>query len=214
MKSAHLADQITVVVADDHPVTREGLVKILASEKDIKIVAEAEDGEEVCVLYDRLLPDVLILDLRLPKKDGIQVLHELMSRRLSKPRVIIMTSYDDEHDISQAARAGVKAFLTKVASPQEMREAVRFVADGETYFPAEVLSKVAESFSQAQLSKREIEVLQSMARGKSNKEIGVALYISEGTVKYHVNSILRKLGAIGRVEAISVAIGRGLIRLG
>ena len=88
------------------------------------------------------------------------------------------------------------------------------MADGETYFPAEVLSKVAESFSQAELSKREIEVLQRMARGKSNKEIAVALYISEGMVKNHVNSILRKLGAIGRVEAISVAIIRGLIRLG
>ncbi len=214
MKSELLTDQITVVVADDHPALREGLVKILESEKDIKIVAEAEDGEEVCVLYDQFLPDVLILDLRLPKKDGIQVLHQLMSRRLSKPRVIIMTSYDSEHDIGQAARAGVKAFLLKVADPQQIREAVRLVADGETYFPAEVRSKLTESLSQPELSKREIEVLERMAGGKSNKEIGVALYISEGTVKYHVNSILRKLDAIGRAEAIAVAIRRGLIRLG
>jgi DNA-binding NarL/FixJ family response regulator len=131
-QSAERQAPITVVVADDHPAIREGLVKILESEKDIKIVAEAEDGEEVCVLYDQFLPDVLILDLRLPKKDGIQVLHQLMSRRLSKPRVIIMTSYDSEHDICQAARAGVKAFLVKAADPQQIREAVRLVADGET----------------------------------------------------------------------------------
>jgi two-component system, NarL family, response regulator len=214
MKSARLTDQITVVVADDHPVTREGLVKILESEKDIKIVAEAEDGEEVCALYDQFLPDVLILDLRLRKKDGIQILHELMSRSLSKPRVIIMTCYDSEHDICQALRAGVKAFLTKVAGPQQIREAVRFVADGETYFPPEVLSKVAESFSQPELSKREIEVLEKMARGKSNKEIGSALYISEGTVKYHVKFILQKLDAVGRAEAIAIAAKRGLLQVG
>lgn len=214
MESARLADQITVVVADDHPVTREGLGKILESEKDIKIVAEAKDGEEVCALYDQFRPDVLILDLRLPKKDGIQILHELMSRRLSKPRVIIMTCYDSEYDVCRAMRAGVKAFLTKVAAPQQIREAVRVVANGETYFPAEVLSKVTELFSQAELSNREIEVLERMAGGRSNKEIGVALYISEGTVKYHVSSILRKLSVIGRAEAISAGIRRGLIRLG
>jgi two-component system, NarL family, response regulator len=213
-QSAERQAPITIVVADDHPAIREGLVKILESEKDIKIVAEAEDGEEACVLYDQFLPDVLILDLRLPKKDGIQVLHQLMSRRLSKPRVIIMTSYDSEHDICQAARAGVKAFLLKVADPQQIREAVRLVADGETYFPAEVRSKLTESLSQPELSKREIEVLERMAGGKSNKEIGVALYISEGTVKYHVNSVLGKLDAIGRGEAIAIAIRRGLIRLG
>jgi DNA-binding NarL/FixJ family response regulator len=96
---------ITVVVADDHPVVREGLIEILNSQNDIKVVAEAADGEEACQLYNQLLPDVLMLDLRLPKKDGLQVLVELVSRSVSKPRVMIMTSYDCEHDICQAARA-------------------------------------------------------------------------------------------------------------
>ena len=128
--------------------------------------------------------------------------------------MIIISTFDCEQAIFQTVCAGAKAYLAKVADPQEIREAVRRVAHGESYFPAEVLSKVVKSFSEAELSKREIEVLQRMARGKSNKEIGVALYISEGTVKYHVNSILRKLDAIGRVEAIAVAIRRGLVRVG
>ena len=214
MKSEHLTGQITVVVADDHPVIREGLVKILESAKDIKIVVEAEDGEEVCVLYDRLRPDVLVLDLRLPKKDGIQVLHQLMSRRLSKPRVIIMTSYDSEHEICQAARAGAKAFLVKVADPQQIREAVRRVAEGESFFPPEIGLKLAEALSYPELSKRETQVLQHMACGKSNKEIGCALYVCEGTIKYHISSILRKLNALGRAEAIAIAARRGLLHVG
>jgi two-component system, NarL family, response regulator len=214
MKSEHSAGQITVVVADDHPVIREGLVRILESAKDIKIVAEAEDGEEVCVLYDRLRPDVLVLDLRLPKKDGIQVLHQLMSRRLSKPRVIIMTSYDSGHDICQAARAGAKAFLVKVADPQQIREAVRRVADGESFFPPEIGLKLAEALSYPELSKRETQVLQHMACGKSNKDIGCALYVCEGTIKYHISSILRKLNALGRAEAIAIAARRGLLQVG
>jgi two-component system, NarL family, response regulator len=178
------------------------------------VVADAADGEEAYSLCQLLLPSIVILDLRLPKKDGMQILRKLRSRKTSKPKVVIMTSCDTQEDIRSAVRAGAEAFLTKVADPQEICEAVRRVADGEAYFPAEVRSKLAESFSQAELSQREIEVLEKMARGKSNKEIGVALYISEGTVKYRVNAILRKLDAIGRVEAIAVAIKRGLIRLG
>src|SRR5207245_8073543 len=134
-------------------------------------VAEAEDGEEVCVLYDHFLPDVLILDLRLPKKDGIQVLHQLMSRRLSKPRVIIMTSYDSEHDICQAARAGVKAFLLKVAGAQQIREAIRRVAEGESFFPPEIGPKLAEPLTYHELSNGEIDTLQHSASGHSNTEM-------------------------------------------
>jgi two-component system, NarL family, response regulator len=205
---------ITVLIADAHPVVRDGLTMILNSQRDIMVVADAADGEEACSLCQLLLPGIVILDLRLPKKDGMQILRELRSRKTSKPKVVIMTSCDTQEDIRSAVRAGAKAFLTKVADPQEICEAVRRVADGETYFPAEVRLKLAESFSHAELSQREIEVLEKMARGKSNKEVGAALYISEGTVKYHVNAILRKLDAIGRVEAIAVAIRRGLIRLG
>ncbi len=176
--------QIRVLLADDHPVVREGLATILKSQKDIKIVAEAADGEETCALYDQLSPDVLLLDLRMPKKDGRQVVTELMSRRGSKPRIIMMTVYETEADIRHALKAGAKAFLIKAAHPQQIREAVRRVARGESFLPPEIAFKLA----------------------------GRALFISEGTVKHHVKSILRKLDAIGRSEAIAIATRRGLVR--
>jgi two-component system NarL family response regulator len=208
-----LTRDITVVVADDHPVVREGVTAILNAQKDIRVVASAADGEEVSKLYYQFLPDVLILDLRLPKKDGLQVLSELMARGNSRPRVIIITSFDCEQAIFQAVRAGAKAFLAKVADPQEIREAVRRVAKGETFFPSEIGLKLAKSISCPRLSKREVEVLESLASGKSNKEIGHALDISEGTIKFHVKSILRKLDVVGRAEAVAVASRRGIIQL-
>ena len=204
---------VRVVVADDHPVILEGLIKILNSQKDIRVVASAADGEQVTMLYYQFRPDVLILDLRLPKKDGLQVLNELMARGNSKPRAIIITTLDCEQAIFQTVRAGAKGYLVKVADPQEIREAVRRVAKGATFFPSEIGLKLAKSISSPKLSKREKEVLGILASGKRNKEIGRALDISEGTIKYHVKSILRKLDAIGRAEAVAVATKRGLIQL-
>ena len=203
---------VTVLVADDHPVILEGLIKILNSQKDIRVVASAADGEEVGKLYYQFLPDVLILDLRLPKKDGLQVLNELMARGNCKPRAIIITTFDCDEAIFQAVRAGAKAFLVKAADPQEIREAVRRVANGETFFPSEIGLKLAKAFSSPRLSKREMEVLEILASGKGNREIGRTLEISEGTIKFHVKSILRKLKLIGRAEAIAVATRRGIIQ--
>ena len=207
-----LTRYITVVVADDHPVVREGLTRILNAQKDIRVVASAADGEEVSKLYYQFLPDVLILDLRLPKKDGLQLINELMARGNSKPRVIIITTFDCEQAIFQTVRAGAKAFLNKVADPEEIREAVRRVAKGETFFPSEIGLKLAKSVSSPRLSKREMEVLESLAGGNSNKEIAHALDVSEGTIKFHIKSILRKLDVIGRAEAIAVAARRGIIQ--
>jgi len=203
-----------VLIADDHPVIREGLAAILNSQSDIKIVAEATDGEEACELYDQLSPDVLMLDLRMPKKDGLQIVAELVSQRVSKPRIVVMTSYDGEHNIRQALSAGAKAFLVKGSHPEQIREAVRRVAQGESFLPPEIALRLAESMCHSELSKRETQVLQYLARGRSNKEIGRALHISEGTVKHHVKSILSKLDAIGRAEAIAIDARRGLVYLG
>jgi two-component system, NarL family, response regulator len=205
--------QIRVIIADDHPVVREGLAAILRSQEDIKIVAEATDGEEACELYDQLFPDVLMLDLRMPKKDGLQVLTELMSRRAPEPRIIVMTAYESEEDLRRASNAGAKGYLVKGANPQQIRAAIRTVAAGESLFPAEV-SKRAESTSHPELSERELQVLQYIANGRSNMEIGQILYIAEDTVKGHVRSILTKLDAMGRTEAIAIAARRGLIQAG
>jgi DNA-binding NarL/FixJ family response regulator len=127
---------IRVVIADDHPVVRLGLAAILESQKDIKIVGEATNGEKACELYDQVSPDVLLLDLRMPKKDGLQVIAELMSRRASKPRIIMMTTYGTEEDVRRALKAGAKGYLLKGAASQEIRDTVRRVAKGETVFPA------------------------------------------------------------------------------
>jgi DNA-binding NarL/FixJ family response regulator len=202
------------MIADDHTVVRDGLAAILRSQKDIKLVAEATDGEEACQLYDQSSPDILILDLRMPKKDGIQVVKELMSSRLPKPRIIVMTTYDSEEDIRQALSAGAKGYLVKEASRQQIWEAVRRVAAGQSLLPPEVASKLAESMVHPELSDRELQVLQYLANGRSNKEIGQVLNISESTVKSHVRSILTKLEAMGRTEAIAIASKRGLIRTG
>jgi DNA-binding NarL/FixJ family response regulator len=203
---------IRVLIADDHPVVREGLVTILKSEKDIKVVAEAADGKETCELYNELAPDVLLLDLRMPEKDGLQVITELMSHGEPKPRVIVMTTYESEGDVRRALKAGAKGYLVKGADPQQIREAVRKVAAGQALLQPEIASKLAESMARPELSERELQVLQYMALGRSNKEIGQVLYISENTVKGHVKSILTKLDAIGRTEAIAIANRRGIIQ--
>lgn len=206
------ADVITIVIADDHPVVREGLVAIFKSQKDIKVVAEATNGEEALELCNQHLPDVLLLDLRMPKKDGLQVITELTAHRLARPRVIVMTTYESEEDIRRALKAGAKGYLVKGTAPQQIRESVRRVAAGESLLPANIAAKLAESMAHPELSERERQVLQYMANGRSNKEIGQVLYISENTVKAHVKSILTKLDAMGRTEAIAIAINRGLIK--
>jgi two-component system, NarL family, response regulator len=208
-----VTQQIRVLLADDHPVVRQGLATILKSQKDIKIVAEAADGEEVGELYDQLSPDVVLLDLRMPKKDGLQIVAELVARRLPKPRIIVMTAYETEEDIRQALKAGAKAFLVKAARPQQIREVIRRVAKGESFLPPEIGFRLAEAMSHPELSNREIEIMHYLARGRSNKEIGQILSIGEGTVKHQVKSILRKLDVVGRSEAMAIAVRRGLVRV-
>jgi two-component system, NarL family, response regulator len=205
-------DVITLMIVDDHPVVREGLTAILKSQKDIKIVAEAGDGEEACKLYDEFSPDVVLLDLRMPNKDGLGVITELMARDPPKPRIIVMTTYESEEDIRRTLKAGARGYLAKGTAPQEIRDAVRKVAKGDSLLPASIASKLAESMAHPELSERELQVLQYMANGRSNKEIGQVLYISENTVKAHVKSILAKLDAMGRTEAIAIALKRGLIK--
>jgi DNA-binding NarL/FixJ family response regulator len=205
---------IRVLIADDHPVVREGLAAILRSEPDIQVVAEATDGAHACALYDQHLPDVVILDLRMPRKDGLQVVTELMSSRRPKPRIIVMTTYETEDDVRRALQAGAKSYLVKGALPEQILETVRRVAAGEALVPSKIASVLTESLARPKLSPRELQMLRELAAGNSNKEIGQLLQITEHTVKAHVKSILVKLGATGRTEAIAIAIRRGLIRKG
>ena len=202
----------TVVIADDHPVVREGLAAILQSQSDIKVVAEATNGEETLEICNQHLPDVLLLDLRMPRKDGLQVLRELTSRPVAAARVIVMTSCDSEDDIHRSLKTGAKGYLVKAAAPEQIRESVRRVAAGESVLSSNLAAKLAESIARPQLSERERQVLKYLVNGRSNKEIAQILYISEHTAKFHVRSIMTKLNADSRSEVIAIAIKYGLIK--
>jgi two-component system NarL family response regulator len=204
---------IKILIADDHPVVREGLVAILALEDDLKVVGQAHNGEEACVLYDQLSPDILILDLRMPRKDGLEVVSELMKRR-PRPRIIVLTNSAKAEDLRRALSAGAKSYLLKGAEPEVVSNTIREVFEGKSSLPHDLAAKLVDSMAQPELSQRELQILRQMALGKSNKEIGQVLYISEYTVKNHVKSILKKLNAIGRTEAIAIASGRGLVNIG
>jgi two-component system NarL family response regulator len=204
--------KIRVLVADDHPVVRHGIMANLLPQPDMMVIAEAGDGIEVLALIQEHLPDVVLLDLRMPAKDGLDVLAELMALKLPS-KVIVMTTSDTQEDVHRSMKAGARGYLLKDSSQEEILDAIRRVALGETYLPARIVQKVAEGLRKPELSPREIEVLQCVADGKSNKEIGVQLFISEGTVKTHVKSLLEKLSVVGRTGAIREAAHRGLVRL-
>jgi DNA-binding NarL/FixJ family response regulator len=198
--SESCANPITVVIADDHPVVREGLAAMLNSQSDIKVVAEATNGEDTLQMCKQHLPDVLLLDLRMPRKDGLQVMTELAAYSVCGPRVIVMTAHDSEDDIHRSLKTGAKG------------ESVRRVAAGESVLSSNFAAKLAESIARPQLSKRERQVLKYLANGRSNKEIARILYISEHTAKAHVKSIMTKLNADSRTEVIAIAIKRGLLK--
>ena len=203
---------VRILIADDHPVVREGLTAILELEQDLKVVGQAHDGEEACRLYRQLSPDILILDLRMPKKDGIEVVTELMSLR-PRPRIIVLTHSGKAEDLRRALAAGAKSYLLKGAEPEQVCDTIREVFAGKSSLPRDLTAKLVDSIAQPKLSERELQILKQMALGKSNKQIGQALYISEYTVKNHVRAILKKLNAIGRTEAIAIASGRGLVNI-
>jgi two-component system NarL family response regulator len=204
--------RIRVLVADDHPVVRHGIIANLKPQIDMTVVAEAEDGVEALALIKEHLPDVVMLDLRMPRMDGLGVVAELKAAKLPI-KVIVMTTFESEEDVNRSLKSGVRGYLSKDSTQEEILDAIRRVSAGETYLPARIMQKVAEGLSRPVLSPRELEVLQCVAAGKSNKEIGGQLYIAEGTVKTHVKSVLEKLGAAGRTAALKEAVHRGLVRL-
>jgi DNA-binding NarL/FixJ family response regulator len=206
------SDKIRVLIADDHITVLEGLAAIIGRQPDMTVAAQAADGNEAVELWGRHHPDVMLLDLRMPKLDGVDVIEEIRKRD-SSARIIVLTTYETDTEILRAIKAGTKAYLLKDARREELLDCIRRVNRGETCFPASLVEKVAAGLSSEALTGRELNVLELLARGKSNKEIGVSLYISETTVKSHLRSIFKKLNVLSRTEAISVAGRRGLIRL-
>jgi DNA-binding NarL/FixJ family response regulator len=210
--SAAEPKKIRVLIADDHVTVLEGLAAMIGRQPDMVVVAEAADGQEAIDLWITHRPEVTLLDLRMPKLDGVDVIEEIRKRD-SSARIIVLTTYETDTEIMRAIKAGTKAYLLKDARREELLDCIRWVNRGDTCIPASLIEKVATGLSSEALTGRELNVLELLARGKSNKEIGVSLYISETTVKSHLRSIFRKLNVLSRTEAISVASRRGLIRL-
>lgn len=212
-------EKITLLVADDHPMLREGLVAVLDTQADFEVVGEASDGAEVVRLTGELLPDVILLDLEMPGTDGVAALERLRDAG-SEAKAIVFTAYDTDERILGSLRAGARGYLLKGASRQEIFSAIRTVHAGGTLLQPGVTNKLLASMSRDErreeiepLTPRELEVLALLARGHKNAEIAEKLFITERTVKFHVGSLMRKLGAENRTEAVSLAAQRGLIRL-
>src|SRR5215475_156675 len=204
--------RIRILVADDHPVVRDGIIENVKPQGDMTVVAQSGDGAEALALIKMTLPDVVLLDLRMPFMDGLDVLTQVNKSKLPC-KVIVMTTFDTEEDIQRAMKAGARGYLLKDSTQEEILDAIRRVQLGETYLPARIVQKVAEGMRKPELSPREVEVLQWVAAGKSNKEIGAQLFIAEGTVKTHVKNVLEKLSVVGRTGAIREGVRRGLVRL-
>ena len=200
---------IRVLVVDDHPIVRMGLTTMLRSEPGLEPVGEAKTGIEAIAQFRTLQPDVTLMDLRLPELTGVEAIAAIL-KDFPDAHIIILTTYDGDEDIYRGLQAGAKGYLFKDAERSEILDAIRAVYTGQKHVPTKVGAKLVERMIAPQLSEREIDVLKMLAKGKSNQLIGLALGITEGTVKFHINNILPKLGASDRTQAVIIAFRRGI----
>ncbi len=216
---------IRVLLADDEAMVRAGFAMILGREADMEVVGEAEDGDGAIEATARLAPDVVVMDIQMPKLDGVAATRALRARSRDGPRVLIVTTFDIDEYVYEGLRAGAGGFLLKNAPPEELVRAVRVVAAGDSLLSPQVTKRLIESFcgrsahpgpspSLEQLTAREREVLELVARGLSNAEIAERLVVSHGTVKTHVARILMKLDIRDRVQAVVLAYETGLVTPG
>jgi two-component system NarL family response regulator len=202
---------LSILIADDHPLMRMGLAHMIEQDSRFALAGEAQDGCEAVDLYMRLRPDIVLMDLHMPKKSGVQAIEAIRAFD-GHALIVILTSYGGEEDIYSGLRAGAKAYMLKDASAQQVIDCILTVAEGRKYLPPEVAAKLAERMDESELSGREREILALVALGKSNKQVARLASITEGTVKFHVNNILSKLGVASRTEAVAVAARRGIAR--
>ena len=202
---------IRVLIADDHVTVREGLAAIVGRQTDMEVAGEVANGQAAVDLWRERRPDVTLMDLRMPVMDGAVAIGEI--RRIEPAaRIIVLTTFDTDNDISRAIRAGAKGYLLKDAERDELLGCIRRVHAGETCIPPALVAKLAAGMSTESLTARELEVLGMLAAGRSNKEIALRLSITETTVKSHLRSIFTKLGVLSRTEAVTVAGRRGLVQ--
>src|SRR5690606_9261806 len=204
--------KIRILIADDHFIVRSGLVSLIHAEPDMRVVAEAVDGGQAVELFRQHRPDLALVDLRMPVKNGNETI-ELIRREFPGARILVLTAFSGDEDIHRALHAGAQGYLLKSATSDGLIPAIRAVAAGESWVPRDVASRLAVRSSHGSLTAREIQVLKETARGKANKEIADTLAISKHTVKDHLKSILAKLNVADRTEAVTAAVQHGIIDL-
>jgi DNA-binding NarL/FixJ family response regulator len=217
---------IRLLLVDDEPLVRGGVRMILESEDDLEIVGEAADGNEALELARQLAPDVVLLDIRMPGLDGIQTTRRLLEQPPPVPRILVMTTFDLDEYVYEAMKAGASGFILKNVPPAKLVDAVRTVATGDALLAPAITRRMIERFVQQppvpqgrppqleELTERELDILREIARGRSNAEIAGALYLSQATVKSHVNRVLSKLNLRDRTQAAVLAYETGLVRPG
>lgn len=201
---------ITILIVDDHPVVCSGLTSMLGAHKKFEVIGSAASGEEALTVIEESHPRILLLDLRMPGMDGIDVLRAL-KRMSAPPRVIILTSFEKDEDIYRAIREGAHGYLVKDTTESEMIAAISVVDAGKRYIPHHIAARLADRMMRSDLTGRELQILELVAQGATNKEIGRELKISDNTVRHHVNSIMEKLQVSDRTEAAATAIRRGVL---
>ena len=207
-----VSEPIRILVADDHHVVRQGLVALLKTVSGFEVVAEAADGKQALDCFDKHRPDVTLMDLRMPNLGGVEAVAQIR-RKYPVARIIVLTTFDGDEDIYRALQAGAKGYLLKGMFGEELIEAIRAVHAGKTRIPSPIAERLADRMGGPALTSRELEVLKQIVAGRSNKEIGAELSISEATVKTHINSILGKLGVTDRTQAATTALQRGIVHL-
>jgi DNA-binding NarL/FixJ family response regulator len=217
---------IEVLIADDHELVRDGLRAVLDAQEDIEVVGEAADGEEALARASELRPDVVLMDIRMPRLDGIEATRRLIAAGETAPRVLVLTTFDLDEYVFEALRSGAAGFMLKDARPAQLADAVRTVARGEALLAPAVTRRLIERYVHRrpaettlaarfqELTERELEVLQLLTRGLSNAEIGARLFLSAATVKTHVTRLLAKLHVRDRVQAVVLAYEAGIVEPG
>ena len=203
---------IRILTVDDHPLLRQGIAAIINSQPGFQLVAEAANGREGVQKFKEHVPDVTLMDLRLPDMSGIDAV-SVIRREFAEARIVILTTFEGDVEIQRALAAGAFGYLLKSMPPKDLVEAIRQVHSGKKRIPTEVAARLAEHLGDEMLTVREIDVLRHVAGGNRNRDIAKHLFISEETVKVHIRHIMEKLGASDRTEAITIAVRRGIVQL-
>ena len=204
--------KVRILIVDDHHLVRMGLAGLINTQFDLKVIGEASDGEQAVKLYEKLQPDLVLMDTRMPVKNGIEAILEIR-RKNPEARILMLTAFDGDADIRRALDAGAKGYVLKSSTGEALIPAVRAVAQGQMWMPQDITARLDAKKTFEHLTQRELEILNQMAKGLANKNIADVFNISENTVKGFVKNILAKLRVADRTEAVTVALQRGIIHL-